>query len=245
MRFHWRLLIPLLVLAALSGCRDGQPEAPEVPALVYKIVSQWGSEGDGPGEFDGLQGLAVDVNDRIHAADAENCRVQVFDNAGQFLHAFGRCGDGPGKFRKPMDVAVDSSGIIYVVDFMRDRVEVFDQQGNYLRDWGREGEDAGEFSAPVGVAVDREGNVYVSESTITACRSFRRREKSWQAGAEMGKPKGSFTIQGSSVSALMETCTSLTRTTLESRSSTPKGASLAQQERLAPGRGSFRTPLTW
>ena len=82
MGFHWRLLTPLLVLAALSACRDIQHEVPEASALVYKIASQWGSEGDGPGEFDGLQGLAVD-------ADAHNSRVQKFDAEGRFLSATG------------------------------------------------------------------------------------------------------------------------------------------------------------
>ncbi len=117
------------VLAVLVGCGFGEHKAPERPAPGYRVLLQWGSAGNDPGQFNGIQGLGVDTHDRIYATDAENCRVQVFDADGQFQLTFGQCGDGPGEFRKPMDVAVDRSGLIYVVDFMLDRVQVFDQQG--------------------------------------------------------------------------------------------------------------------
>lgn len=42
-----------------------------------KHVMEWGALGDGPGEFDLLQGLAVD-EDRVYVGDRQNHRIQLF-----------------------------------------------------------------------------------------------------------------------------------------------------------------------
>ena len=97
MRFHCGLLTAISALAALIGCRGTHKDLPKSSGPGYQVVLQWGAEGNGPGEFNGIQGLAVDGKDRIYAADAENCRVQVFDQTGQFLRTFGQCGDGAGR----------------------------------------------------------------------------------------------------------------------------------------------------
>ena len=44
----------------------------------------WGTRGSGPGEFDVIQGIAIDAQDNIYVADYGNQRIQVFDTRGNF-----------------------------------------------------------------------------------------------------------------------------------------------------------------
>ena len=49
-----------------------------------KWVMNWGQRGTGPGEFDVIQGIAIDNQDNLYVADYANERVQVFDTRGDF-----------------------------------------------------------------------------------------------------------------------------------------------------------------
>ena len=41
-------------------------------------ITQWGSEGSGPGQFYYPAGVAVDATGHIYVADTDNDRIQVF-----------------------------------------------------------------------------------------------------------------------------------------------------------------------
>lgn len=56
------------------------------------FVKQWGSTGDGPGQFKGLKAIAVDAKGDVYVADAGNKRIQVFDGEGTFKREFGNIG---------------------------------------------------------------------------------------------------------------------------------------------------------
>jgi tripartite motif-containing protein 71 len=59
---------------------------------------------------------------------ANNPRVQVFDNDGNFLTQFGKFGTGPGEFDLPEHVAFDKKdkkGTVYVVDRGNHRIQTF------------------------------------------------------------------------------------------------------------------------
>jgi DNA-binding beta-propeller fold protein YncE len=55
--------------------------------------------------------------------------VQVFDQAGRLLLAFGSSGDGAGQFAGPSGVAIDADRRIYVADALNGQVEVFQYLG--------------------------------------------------------------------------------------------------------------------
>ena len=50
-----------------------------------ELVSEFGSVGEGPGQFDLIHGIAVDRDRRIYVADRENDRIQVFTENGEFI----------------------------------------------------------------------------------------------------------------------------------------------------------------
>ena len=51
-----------------------------------QVVTTWGNEGSGDGQFSGLSSVTVDpTTDRVYVADSLNKRIQVFDSNGKFL----------------------------------------------------------------------------------------------------------------------------------------------------------------
>jgi DNA-binding beta-propeller fold protein YncE len=48
-------------------------------------VKEWGSRGDGPGQFNNAHGIAIGPDNNIYVADRENGRLQWFDLQGRFL----------------------------------------------------------------------------------------------------------------------------------------------------------------
>ena len=68
---------------------------------------QWSGLGTGPGEFDLLHGLAVDVAGRVYVGDRQNERIQVFTADGDFIEEW------PGIF-DPVNIWIDlSQGTAY------------------------------------------------------------------------------------------------------------------------------------
>ena len=49
-----------------------------------KWIMNWGTRGSAPGEFDVIQGIAIDDEDNLYVADYGNERIQVFDTRGNF-----------------------------------------------------------------------------------------------------------------------------------------------------------------
>ncbi len=47
-------------------------------------VKNWGERGTGPGQFNVIQGIAIDANDNLYVADYGNRRIQVFNTNGDF-----------------------------------------------------------------------------------------------------------------------------------------------------------------
>ncbi len=57
-----------------------------------KFLTQWGSTGNGDGQFAGVKALAVDAQDNVYVADVGNKRIQIFDSEGKFKSSFGNIG---------------------------------------------------------------------------------------------------------------------------------------------------------
>lgn len=91
-----------------------------------KLLSMFGREGGGPGEFRAPAGLSFDRVDNLYVTEIGNDRVQVFNNKGQFLTMFGRKGSANGEFGNLHGIIVDrSNGWVYVADTANNRVQVF------------------------------------------------------------------------------------------------------------------------
>ena len=111
-------------------------------------LREWGSEGNGNGQFsirndgqwpvnDSYNLLAIDQQNRVYLADCTNHRVQVFDTQGNFILKWGQAGGGQGNFVGPRCIGVLPSGNVCVWSaqggFDPRSFQIFDPQGNFLK----------------------------------------------------------------------------------------------------------------
>ena len=122
-----------------------------------KRLLQWGSSGDGPGQFKvQVHDVAVDPKGRVFVADRGNNRVQIFDANGKFIDMWPN-------IRNPSFVWIAKDGSsVWVVSGQGNRLAKYDMNGKLLTYWGMYGVSPGNFDDPHNLAVDGEGNLYVS-----------------------------------------------------------------------------------
>ena len=124
-----------------------------------RLVTGWGSEGVGPGQFKGPIGIAVDPKGNVYVAEINN-RIQEFDSNGKFITQWRLAGATDPKVSRINGIAVDRSGNVYVADGQTHSIQKFDSSGNYLTQWDSYGK--GQVLQNMrGIAVDNSGHVYV------------------------------------------------------------------------------------
>jgi sugar lactone lactonase YvrE len=74
-----------------------------------RFIKQWGSHGNGPGQFEAPHTLAMDSKGRLFVGDRGNDRIQIFDQNGNLLLIWTQ-------FSRPSGVFVDSHDTLYVTD---------------------------------------------------------------------------------------------------------------------------------
>jgi hypothetical protein len=128
-----------------------------------QLVSQFGSVGKGPGQFDLIHGLAVDRTGRIYVADRRNSRIQVFTEDGDYIEEWPNILD-------PVNVWIDEHDFLWVLDGSLNRILKYTLQGELLDYFGAYGEAfslgrgrwEGGLSLPHQLDLDAEGNLYVA-----------------------------------------------------------------------------------
>jgi hypothetical protein len=124
-----------------------------------KYLMEWGTQGTGPGQFDVVHGLAIDLDGRVYVADRSNSRVQVFSANGEFIQEWPN-------ITSPAGLYIDEGQNVWVVDRVLNRILKYDRDGHLLYHWGTFGGTSGGFPGgmlrPHQLDVDQEGNVYVA-----------------------------------------------------------------------------------
>ena len=128
-----------------------------------EYVMEWGSLGDGLGEFDLLHGLALDADRRVYVGDRQNERIQIFTEDGEFIEEWTGIFD-------PVNIFIDESQSVWVLDASLNRVLKYSRDGELQYHWGAYGQAgalgrgtwAGGLSLPHQMDVDEEGNLYIA-----------------------------------------------------------------------------------
>lgn len=123
-----------------------------------------GHAGKKTGQFNAPTAVTVNQQGDILVVDTLNHRVQIFNEAGEFLRSFGAAGDAPGYFSRPKAIAVDPDGNIHVVDALFDNVQVFNAAGQLLLAYASPGDLPGQLWLPSGITIDRQGKIYIADT---------------------------------------------------------------------------------
>ena len=128
----------------------------------------FGTRGTGKGQFAHPRGVAVD-NEGI--VDSDNCRIQKFTAAGEFLAEAGN--DGALQLKYPRSIAFNSRNQkLYVVD-KHHYIQVLNSDLTFSFAFGKgAGRDKVQLRSPRGVACDGDGKVYVADSVNNRIQVF-------------------------------------------------------------------------
>jgi YD repeat-containing protein len=147
-------------------------EHEEINDFTPYFESPIGTPGEGDGELDDPNDVALAPDGTVWVVDSRNDRVQHFSAEGEFLDKFGSTGTGDGQFRWPVSVAIDSEGDIWVGDMNNDRVQQFDEDGEFLSKFGSSGE--GQIRYSRSLAIDANDHIWVADAGDHVIKEFNQ-----------------------------------------------------------------------
>lgn len=154
-------------------------------STTSSLITEWGTQGGGNGQFNYPTGVAQDSSGNIYVADSQNLRVQKFSNTGTHLMNIGTGGSGTGQFNTPSRIAINpANGDIYVTDSSRNKVLVFNSSGVFQFEFGGTGSGNGQLSGPTGIVIAN-GGVFVVDTG-------NNRFTAWQLNGTWFTSSGSF-----------------------------------------------------
>jgi outer membrane protein assembly factor BamB len=131
------------------------------------FVGEWGSFGDGPGQFSDPLGIAVGQDGTVWVVDDRRSVVEHYRPDGTTLGSFGAFSnmtrnDGSN------GLAIDGKGHLYVSQLSPHQVTEFEPGGKPVQVFG-----AGDFrNQPTQIAIDAGGRVFVTEDTSGGARGI-------------------------------------------------------------------------
>ncbi len=122
-----------------------------------------GSYGDGPGQFNGIVGIALDEKN-VYVASYEGVAVQVFTRQGRLLRGWGHHEAGIENVSLPAGIAVDAKGRVILLDTLRQEIKYFTPEGKLIDLFGGLGREAGAVAYPTDLSMDRRGRLCVADN---------------------------------------------------------------------------------
>lgn len=124
-------------------------------------LAQWGTEGDGEGQFRETLDIAIDQQDNVYVSDLGNNTVQKFAETGKFLLRWGGEGYNDGEFTNVGSVAIVPDGNVLVTDDTN-RIQRFDSNGQFRSKITLEPIDNKAVTNWV-MTVDDHGDIYIAD----------------------------------------------------------------------------------
>ena len=148
----------------ISDMKNNRIQVFKPDSDVPTYVHQFGVPGKNVGCFNLPAGLCFNKEGHLVVCDDHNCRLQVFDPEGRFLHTLGTTSAQKGLLCSPIGIATDFRGRYILTEFGSHCVTFMSPKGNILNCVRTIGEDYGQFVHPRGIAVDSAGYVYVADN---------------------------------------------------------------------------------
>src|SRR6266851_2054196 len=153
------------VVYVINRSWENRPDGIHVTVctLGEEYIREFGSEGQGEGQFVWPTAIALDREEQVYVADEWLNRISVFSKDGKCLRTWGKPGSGNGELNGPSGMVIGRDDVMFVVDSKNNRVQKFTLDGRYLGQFGRSGNGEGQFNRPSGVCVDKDGDIYVAD----------------------------------------------------------------------------------
>jgi DNA-binding beta-propeller fold protein YncE len=116
------------------------------------FLGQWGSEGEGKGQFVLPHAITTDPDGLVYVADRTKWRVEIFSPDGRFLRQWTHIG-------KPFGIVYVTDGHFYVCDGDNARVTKLDSNGKVVGFFGSPGSESGQLSTAHDIAVAENGDI--------------------------------------------------------------------------------------
>jgi sugar lactone lactonase YvrE len=131
------------------------------------LIKQWGTAGNGPGEFNRPHAIVVDSRGRVLVGDRENNRIQIFDQEGKFIAEWRQ-------FGRPSCISITRDDTIYVTDSesgpdtgahelpgIKKGIRIGSAKNGVVTSFIEDMESTvADHSGAEGIGVDAQGNVY-------------------------------------------------------------------------------------
>ncbi len=130
----------------------------ESKSVQVNVDVEWGTPGDGPGQFKEPQDVATDQQGNVYVSEFSGHRIQKFDANGTPLLSIGKEGKDEGEFEQPSGLFVDIQGDIYVCDTFNHRIQKFDPTGEVLKTWSHG------FFGPRSIVGTSQNRLYVTDT---------------------------------------------------------------------------------
>jgi DNA-binding beta-propeller fold protein YncE len=182
------------VLYVLSRSRQDRPNGVRITVCTVDedYITQFGSFGEGDGQFVWPISLALSQNEKVYVADQWLNRITVFDQDGEFVAKWGVAGRLDGQMNHPFGMVFDHHDNLLIVDSRNHRVQRFSNDGTFIDKWGEFGSGPGQFDLPWGITVDHLGQIYVADWNNHRVQKFTSNGKFLAAFGSHGTGAGQF-----------------------------------------------------
>ena len=169
------------IVYVINRAYENRPDGVRITVCTINedYITEFGSYGEGDGQFIWPSSIALDKDENIYIADEWLNRITVYDSNGEFIRKWGEPGANQGEIDGPAGLAI-SGNSIYVSDSRNNRVQKFSLDGKFESSFGESGDKAGQFNMPWGIGLDNDGNIYVTDWRNDRIQLFNS-DGEWQA----------------------------------------------------------------
>ncbi len=156
-----------------------------------RLAGEFGTRGEGPGQFLLPTDVAVDEDGAIYVAEyGGNDRISKFGADLAYQFSFGRPGAEPGELQRPQSLLLDDDGTLWVADACNHRICHFTRAGEYIGAFGESGTDVGQLRFPYGIDRLADGTLIVCEYGNNRLQRFDRTGRALGIWGSAGRKAG-------------------------------------------------------
>ncbi len=154
-------------------------------------LSRFGSEGNGPGQFQLPTDIEQDSDGNLYVSEyGGNDRISKFTPDYHHVMSFGGPDAGEASLLRPQAMKFDRQGVLWVADALHHRICRFSRDGRLLSAFGTAGDAPGQLKYPYDLALCSDGTVLVCEFGGNRLQRFDAHGKSLEVWGTAGRRPG-------------------------------------------------------